>query len=143
MSNPSPGVIENAKTILTQNYSNFNDRARRSEFWMFVLFNIIVETILGAIGGFLDFVVLKTQTGYITSSLLSLYSLIIFIPGLAVDIRRLHDTGKSGWYILVVFIPIVGGFILLYFFVQDSQQEQNEYGISPKYGGIITSPMMA
>ena len=140
MSNPSPGLIENAKTILTQNYCNFNDRARRSEYWLFVLFNIIVEFILGAIGFTLS-IVLKNQI--ISFSLLSLYSLIIFIPGLALTIRRLHDTGKSGWYILVAFIPIVGGIIVLYFLVQDSQQEQNEYGISPKYGGIITSPMMA
>ena len=140
MSNPSPGLIENAKTILTQNYCNFNDRARRSEYWLFVLFNIIVEFILGAIGFTLS-IVLKNQI--ISFSLLSLYSLIIFIPGLALTIRRLHDTGKSGWYILVALIPIVGGIIVLYFLVQDSQQEQNEYGISPKYGGIITSPMMA
>jgi uncharacterized membrane protein YhaH (DUF805 family) len=140
MSNPSPGLIENAKTILTQNYCNFNDRARRSEYWLFVLFNIIVEIILSAIGAILVYV-LKNQI--ISFSLLSLYSLIIFIPGLALTIRRLHDTGKSGWYILVALIPIVGGIIVLYFLVQDSQQEQNEYGISPKYGGIITSPMMA
>ena len=140
MSNPSPGLIENAKTILTQNYCNFNDRARRSEYWKFVLFNIIVEFILGAIGAILVYD-LKNQI--ISFSLLSLYSLIIFIPGLALTIRRLHDTGKSGWYILVALIPIVGGIIVLYFLVQDSQQEQNEYGISPKYGGIITSPMMA
>ena len=140
MSNPSPGLIENAKTILTQNYCNFNDRARRSEYWLFVLFNIIVEIILSAIGAILVYD-LKNQI--ISFSLLSLYSLIIFIPGLALTIRRLHDTGKSGWYILVALIPIVGGIIVLYFLVQDSQQEQNEYGISPKYGGIITSPMMA
>ena len=140
MSNPSPGLIENAKTILTQNYCNFNDRARRSEYWLFVLFNIIVEIILSTIGAILAYV-LKKQI--ISFSLLSLYSLIIFIPGLALTIRRLHDTGKSGWYILVALIPIVGGIIVLYFLVQDSQQEQNEYGISPKYGGIITSPMMA
>jgi uncharacterized membrane protein YhaH (DUF805 family) len=133
-------LIENAKTILTQNYCNFNDRARRSEYWLFVLFNIIVEIILSAIGAILVYV-LKNQI--ISFSLLSLYSLIIFIPGLALTIRRLHDTGKSGWYILVALIPIVGGIIVLYFLVQDSQQEQNEYGISPKYGGIITSPMMA
>ena len=107
---------------------------------MFVLFNIIVEIILSAIGAILVYV-LKNQI--ISFSLLSLYSLIIFIPGLALTIRRLHDTGKSGWYILVALIPIVGGIIVLYFLVQDSQQEQNEYGISPKYDGIITSPMMA
>jgi uncharacterized membrane protein YhaH (DUF805 family) len=133
-------LIENAKTILTQNYCNFNDRARRSEYWLFVLFNIIVEFILGAIGFTLS-IVLNNQI--FSFSLASLYSLIIFIPGLALTIRRLHDTGKSGWYILVALIPIVGGIIVLYFLVQDSQQEQNEYGISPKYGGIITSPMMA
>ena len=133
-------MIENAKTILTQNYCNFNDPPRRSEYWLFVLFNIIVEIILSAIGAILVYD-LKNQI--ISFSLLSLYSLIIFIPGLALTIRRLHDAGKSGWYILVALIPIVGGIIVLYFLVQDSQQEQNEYGISPKYGGIITSPMMA
>ena len=142
MSNPSPGLIENAKTILTQNYCNFNDRARRSEYWLFVLFNIIVEFILSGIAFILTLFLPKNSAPY-AYVLVSLYSLIIFIPGLALTIRRLHDTGKSGWYILVALIPIVGGIIVLYFLVQDSQQEQNEYGISPKYGGIITSPMMA
>ena len=113
-----------------------------SKKWMLdvCFFNIIVEFILSAIGVILCLVLQKYKIYFI---LPSLYSLIILIPGLAVTIRRLHDTGKSGWYILVALIPIVGGIIVLYFLVQDSQQEQNEYGISPKYDGIITSPMMA
>ena len=61
-----------------------------------------------------------------------LYSLVVLIPSIAVSIRRLHDIGKSGWWLLIAFIPCIGAFVLLYFLIQDSQQESNQYGPNPK-----------
>lgn len=105
-----------------KNYVNFNGRARRTAYWMFVLFNIIAAIIVGVIDGILG-----------TGGLLgSLYGLAVFLPWLALGVRRLHDTGKSGWLILVGFIPVIGWIVLLIFFVMDSQPGANEYGPNPK-----------
>ena len=122
--NPQVGFIDAIK-LAFKNYVNFNGRSRRSEYWWFVLFNIIIEIII--------FILAKLITPNLIF-LLSIYSLIIFLPGLGLAIRRLHDIGKSGWYIFIAFIPIVGIFILLYFFCLDSENQSNEYGESPKYG---------
>lgn len=97
-----------------QNYANFNGRARRKEYWMFVLFNFIASFILGFIGGLLEFPLLG-----------NLYSLAVLLPSIAVAVRRMHDVGKSGWYIL---IPIYN-FILC---VTEGDNGENEYGPDPK-----------
>jgi uncharacterized membrane protein YhaH (DUF805 family) len=97
-----------------QNYANFSGRARRKEYWMFVLFNFIASFILGFIGGLLDFPLLA-----------NLYSLAILLPSIAVAVRRMHDVGKSGWYVL---IPIYN-FILC---VTEGNNGENEYGPDPK-----------
>ena len=122
--NPQVGFIDAIK-LAFKNYVNFNGRSRRSEFWWFYLFNFII-------GFILYFLVLVVNQFFIY--LLLLYWLIIFLPGLGLSIRRLHDIGKSGWYIFIAFIPFVGGFILLYFYCLDSENQSNEYGESPKYG---------
>jgi uncharacterized membrane protein YhaH (DUF805 family) len=96
-------------------YAVFKGRARRKEYWMFVLFNIIIGLILGFIG------ILGT-----------LYMLAVLLPSLAVGVRRLHDAGRSGWWLLIGLVPIIGGIVLLVFFVQDSQPGENEYGPNPK-----------
>jgi uncharacterized membrane protein YhaH (DUF805 family) len=104
-----------------QNYANFNGRARRSEFWFFILFNFLF-----AMAAFL----LDTITG--AGIFYILYVLAMFIPGLAVAVRRLHDIGKSGWMYLIVLIPLIGGIWLLVLFCTDSQPGDNEYGSNPK-----------
>ena len=122
--NPQVGFIDAIK-LAFKNYINFNGRSRRSEYWWFVLFNLIIQ------------IIIIILANLITKNLMFLsyiYSLIIFLPGLGLVIRRLHDIGKSGWYIFIAFIPIVGVFILLYFFCLDSENQSNEYGESPKYG---------
>ena len=95
---------------------------------MFFLINCIVSFGLGFAGGAL--------TAMTDSSIFSIipliYSLGVLIPGIAVTIRRLHDTGKSGWYLLVSFIPLIGPLALLYFMVIDSAPGNNEYGPNPK-----------
>ena len=105
-----------------KNYAVFSGRARRKEYWLFVLFNIIFVGVLFA---------LDVATG--TNGILAgLYEVAILIPSLAVTVRRLHDTGRSGWFLLIGIIPIVGGIVLLVFAVQDSHSGDNEYGPNPK-----------
>lgn len=102
-------------------YAEFNGRARRTAFWMFFLFNLIASIVLAGVD-----VVLGMQL------LGSLYSLAVIIPSLALGARRLHDTGKSGWWQLLYFLPLIGALVLIFFFVQDSAAEENAYGVSPK-----------
>ena len=117
-------------TVL-QNYANFNGRARRSEYWYFVLFNVlfsIAALILDMITGAGIFGVL--------------YALAMFIPGLAVAVRRLHDIGKSGWMYLIVLIPLIGAIWLLVLFFTDSQPGDNEYGPNPKSSANTNSTVL-
>ncbi|MHC4873364.1 MAG: DUF805 domain-containing protein [Planctomycetota bacterium] len=102
-------------------FAVFSGRARRKEYWMFVLFNIIVAILLGIIDGFVT-----------NGILIGIYNLAIIIPSIAVGVRRLHDIGRSGWSLLFVLIPFVGPFIILYFLVTDSAPGDNEYGPNPK-----------
>jgi len=108
-------------------YAVFGCRARRQEYWMFVLFNVIIALVLGIIDGTND----SASEGS-RSTLTTLYGLAIFIPGLAVSVRRLQDTGRSGWWMLIGLIPIVGAIVLLIFMMQDSQLMDNHYGPNPK-----------
>lgn len=109
-------------------YADFSGRARRMEYWMFFLFNIIfafVAIILDNIIG-----TANAELGY--GILYGLYQLAVFIPGLAVAVRRLHDVGKSGWMILIAFIPLIGAIWLLVLLVTDSDHGENQYGANPK-----------
>lgn len=103
-------------------YAQFDGRARRKEFWMFVLFNLIIAIALGILGSII----------HLLAFLSPLYSLAVLIPGIAVGARRLHDTGRTGWWLLIGFIPVVGAIVLIVFGVQDSQPGSNEYGPNPK-----------
>jgi uncharacterized membrane protein YhaH (DUF805 family) len=115
------------------NYATFSGRARRSEFWFFALFNMIFSIV--AMG--LDNVLGTTlNMGYEVSLpygyIYLLYSLVTFIPSLAVAVRRLHDVGKSGWMYFIVLIPIIGAIWLLVLFFTDSQVGSNKWGENPK-----------
>ena len=103
-------------------YAVFSGRARRKEYWFFVLFNIIAVLLAGVIDNVLG------SSGVISS----IYGLAVFLPGLALAIRRLHDTGRSGWWMLISFLPLIGFIVLIIFFVQDSQPGTNQYGPNPK-----------
>ncbi len=111
-----------------KNYANFNGRARRKEFWMFVLFNILFGIVAMGIDNMLGLA--NDMTGY--GPVYGLYTLAVFIPGLAVSVRRLHDIGKSGWMILISLIPIIGFIWLLVLFVQEGNHGPNQYGPDPK-----------
>ena len=110
-------------------YADFNGRARRKEYWMFLLFNIIFALVAMLVDNLLGMRI-NEQIPY--GYLYLLYGLATFIPGIAVGVRRLHDVGKSGWWYLIAFIPLIGGLYLLYLFIQDGTPGSNEYGVNPK-----------
>ncbi|HLM61496.1 MAG TPA: DUF805 domain-containing protein [Pyrinomonadaceae bacterium] len=110
-------------------YADFSGRARRKEYWYFVLFNVLISIVLA----FADAAIgIKTADGDNLGLIGGLYSLAVLIPGIAVTVRRLHDTGRSGWYVLLGLIPCIGGIILLVFAVEEGHQGENEYGVNPK-----------
>ncbi len=108
--------------VVRDNYANFNGRARRKEYWMFYLFNMIFVFAIMAVDLFLG----------LNFVLYAIYLIAMIVPGLAVSVRRLHDTGKSGWFLLIALIPMIGPIIGLVFLCTDSNPEENEYGPCPK-----------
>ncbi|MCW8795966.1 MAG: DUF805 domain-containing protein [Chlorobium sp.] len=109
-------------------YAVFSGRARRKEYWYFYLFNTIIEVALMLVDYMIGWYSIEGGIGVLSA----IYVLGIMIPGIAVSIRRLHDTGRSGWWLLIGLIPFIGAIVLLVFMVQDSKQGENEYGPNPK-----------
>lgn len=108
--------------VIKEHYADFNGRARRQEYWMFVLFNAIITVVLGVVdqlvgtGGFLG----------------GIYGLAVLVPGIAVAVRRMHDIGKSGWLLLVALIPVVGWIIVLIWLIKEGDKGDNMFGADPK-----------
>ena len=119
-------------------YVDFSGRARRTEYWMFTLFNLIIAVVLGFIDRALGFGSFTGNTsGDVAFSaslglLSGLYSLAVLLPSLAVGVRRLHDTDRSGWWLLIGLIPLIGGIVLLVFFVLEGTRGPNRFGADPK-----------
>lgn len=105
-----------------KNYTLFEGRARRSEFWKFALVNFVISVVLNQVWDTLGM----------------LYGLAVLVPAVAVGARRLHDIGKSGWWQLIVLIPFLGAILLIIFFVLDSEPKDNKYGANPKGGSTPT-----
>ncbi|PKH06619.1 DUF805 domain-containing protein [Moritella sp. Urea-trap-13] len=99
-------------------YADFTGRARRKEYWMFILIYLIINIVLSVLG--LDII-----SGLVALGLL--------IPSISIAARRLHDTGRSGWWQLIVLIPVIGIIVLVFFLAQDGH-EANDYGVNPKSG---------
>ena len=118
-------MVEWYRTVIRK-YAQFTGRSRRKEYWMFTLANLVIYVVGGILSGILG------RLGVIISGLIALYALAVIIPSLAVAIRRLHDTGRSGWWMLISFVPLIGGIILLVFFAQDGEPGDNQYGPNPK-----------
>ena len=118
--------------VMRDNYANFSGRARRREYWMYVLVQTLVMiglTILDNVLG-LDFELQGISLGY---GYLYLIGIIVhFIPSLAVLVRRLHDVGKSGWFYFIFLIPIIGIIWLLVLYCTEGQKEDNKWGPDPK-----------
>ena len=104
-------------------YATFGGRSRRKEFWFFVLVNMVISLVLGAITGSLESVGTIILYGF---------SLAIFVPGIAVSVRRLHDIGKSGWWLCVNFVPVIGSLWFIMLVAKDSQEGDNQWGAYPK-----------
>jgi uncharacterized membrane protein YhaH (DUF805 family) len=109
-------------------YAVFNGRARRKEYWYFLLFNIIVSIVLAVIDDVTGSFSPEAGMGLLGG----IYSLAVLIPSIAVSVRRLHDTERSGWWLLIGLIPLIGAIVLIVFMVQDSKPGQNQYGANPK-----------
>lgn len=132
-SNPNIGVIETSQhgfvesyRLFWENYVNFNGRSRRSDYWNVFLWNIIINGVLGLLS-------LIPVVDVAFSGLAGLFAIASFLPMLALSVRRLQDTGKSGLFYLLNLVPIAGWIVLIVFYCQDSDPGNNQYGESPKY----------
>ena len=112
------GIIAIVKSVILKNYVNFEGRATRAEFWWFFLFNFVIGLILGVLG----------KVGAILSGI---WGLGILLPQLGLGARRLHDINKSGWFLLLSFIPLVGAIILIIWWAKEGDPTENQYGPVP------------
>ncbi len=117
----------NEYKLALKRFAEFSGRSRRREYWMFVLFNILFSIAAVAIDSMMSGGTM--QGGGIVSGL---YSLAVLVPSLAVAVRRLHDVGKSGWFLLIVLIPLIGAIWLLVLLATDGQPGTNKWGANPK-----------
>jgi uncharacterized membrane protein YhaH (DUF805 family) len=116
------------KKVVFENYSNFKGRARRSEYWYFALMNLIILIVAAVLDNVLGLTFGELPYGYLYVA----FALAVFIPGLAVAVRRLHDVGKSGWFYFIVLIPLIGAIWLLVLFFTEGDRGENQYGPDPK-----------
>lgn len=108
-------------------YAVFSGRARRKEYWTFFLFNLVIGAGLSLLQG-----IAGIAGDGDHRVLVFMYALAVLVPSIAVTVRRLHDTNRSGWWLLIGLVPVVGVIVLLAFMVQDSQPSENQYGPNPK-----------
>ena len=122
-------------------YAEFSGRSRRKEYWMFTLFILVAYLVLGTligVGGFFSMltdpsgVPQFSAIGWLGLGLLGIFALAMFIPTLAVIVRRLHDQDKSGWFILIQFVPYIGAIVMLVFMCIEGTKGENRYGPDPK-----------
>lgn len=108
-------------------FTDFQGRAHRSEYWYFVLFNILVNIACAIVDNVTGTFNPEMGLGLVGG----LYMLFVLVPGLAVSVRRLHDTGRSGWWLLLALIPIIGALVILVFMIFKSEPDTNKYGPQP------------
>ncbi|WP_020389960.1 DUF805 domain-containing protein [Kribbella catacumbae] len=115
-------------TEVIKKYAVFSGRARRKEFWMFALFSTIISIVLGII----DRAIGTTYGAGDSGVLQSIYGLAVLLPTIGVAIRRMHDTGRTGWWVLISLVPCVGWIIFIVFAAQEGAAGDNQYGPDPK-----------
>ncbi len=120
--------------VIKNNYANFSGRARRKEYWMFIVVNTIILAVLyGIMFSSIDsYTGEMSDTGFAALIIIGIYSLATIIPNIAVTVRRFHDQDRSGWMVLLSFIPFVGGLILFIFMCLDGTRGENRFGLDPK-----------
>jgi len=116
-------------------YAVFSGRARRKEYWYYFLINFLIITLLVLIDSQLGWLNEETGMGLLSG----IYALAVLIPGLAVAVRRLHDSNRTGWWVLIALIPIIGPIILIFLLIQDSTPGENRFGRNPK--GVEVEPI--
>ena len=119
-----------------KNYATFSGRARRKEYWIFFLISALISIVLTLLDILLGTYSVEYEAGLFSG----LYSLLILIPSIAVVVRRLHDTDRSGWWILISLIPLIGVIVLFVFICLDSQPGTNRFGANPKEASSQTLP---
>ncbi len=117
-------------------YAVFSGRAQRKEYWFFTLFNVLIVLALPFVEGFLGIASESDE-----NLLGTLFVLAVAIPWTAVAVRRLHDTGRSGWWLFIGLVPLIGGIIGLIFMIQEGDVGQNAYGLNPKTAPVEDSPL--
>jgi uncharacterized membrane protein YhaH (DUF805 family) len=122
-------ILNYYKSVLKDNYANFSGRARRKEYWSFALINFFIAIIAMAIDNIVG-MTFSPEIPY--GPVYVIYALAMFVPGLAVAVRRLHDVGKSGWFMLIALIPIIGIIWLIVLYFTDSHEGSNKWGANPK-----------
>lgn len=115
-------------TAAVQQYVNFEGRNTRTQYWMFILFYMIFYVVCAIVGKVIG-----------TTLIALLYSLALLLPSIAAATRRLHDTGRSGWWQLIALIPLLGAIVLIVFLAQDTTPSDNQYGPNPKAGQDVAS----
>jgi uncharacterized membrane protein YhaH (DUF805 family) len=116
-------------------YATFTGRATRKQFWMFVLVNVIISVVLN---------ILASMLGSWVGVISFLYSLAVLVPSIAISVRRLHDTDRSGWWLLIALVPFVGAIVLLVFYIMKGTEGPNQYddgAMSAMGGQPMTSPV--
>jgi uncharacterized membrane protein YhaH (DUF805 family) len=126
-------TLQDAVRVCLNKYADFTGRARRSEYWWFIVFTAVASTVAGILDALIG-----TQFGS-TGVVQVLVTLALLVPGLAVSVRRLHDVGQTGWWVLLLLIPVLGALVLIVaFYIRDSAPD-NQYGPSPKSAGTATA----
>jgi uncharacterized membrane protein YhaH (DUF805 family) len=111
------------RTVVTKHYYDFGGRARPAEFWWYMLVFLVIDVVLALI-----------QNPFHTRGLTALLGVVLFAPTVGVEIRRLHDIGKSGWWLLMAFVPFIGGILLIYWWTQPGTSGPNKFGADPLEG---------
>ncbi|MEP7045021.1 MAG: DUF805 domain-containing protein [Dokdonella sp.] len=109
-------------------YFAFEGRARRKEYWMFTLINVIISIVLMGVDHVLGTLSATSGIGLLGG----IYALAVLLPSLAVSVRRLHDTDRSGWWLLICLVPLIGGIVLLVFMCLEGTRGTNRFGADPK-----------
>jgi len=111
-----------------QKWADFSGRARRREYWFFVLIYVVIYIVLTVVDMMVGLLNAATGIGILGG----LFALAMLIPSISVGVRRLHDTDRSGWWLLIALIPVIGALVLLVFYLLDSQPGDNRFGPNPK-----------
>ena len=116
------GFTEAVRSVVVERYADFQGRAPRSEFWWFALFYMLLSLVIGAVSGLSD----------VLGGVLNLVvTLALLVPTIAVSIRRLHDTDRTGWWVLIGLVPLIGTIVLIVFYVQRGTDGDNRFGPDP------------